>query len=64
MHAQEGCFVYANYEGWTNYFHMDMIRFPRSEPVATPEEKDIYPAAKSEMERLVDEYFEHERSIG
>lgn len=63
MHAQEGCFVYANQTWWTRFFEMDVIRFPRKEPVATPEAKDIYPAAKSEIERLVDAYFEREQSI-
>jgi len=60
MHAQEGSFVCANQEWWTSIFHPDVIRFPRTGPISSPVPGDIYPATKSEIEVLVEEYFANE----
>lgn len=57
MQAQEGSFVYANQTGWTSFFKVDVIRFPRTQPVASPLPGDIYPTTRSEIEQLVFDYF-------
>lgn len=60
MQAQEGSFVYANQATWTSFFRVDVIRFPRTERVASPLPGDIYPAVQSEIEQLVADYFSNE----
>jgi len=60
MQAQEGSFVYANQATWTSFFRVDVIRFPRTEPVASPHPGDIYPKTQSEIEQLVSDYFANE----
>lgn len=60
MHAQEGSFVYANQASWASDYRMDIIRFPHTQPVETPMNRDIYPLIQSDMEQLVSAYFESE----
>lgn len=59
LQAQHGVFIYATYN-WEVDFPMDRIVFPRTGPPPFPTKEDIYPAHKSALEQLLDQYFDLE----
>lgn len=62
LQSQHGCFLFANHEWYLNYY-MDRIVFPWSGTPAFPSRDQIYPAHKSALEQLLDQYFFNERRI-
>jgi hypothetical protein len=61
LQAQEGVFIYTNYN-WDVDYPLDRIVFPNSSmPAPVPGER-IYPSAKSPLEHLLDQYFSVERA--
>lgn len=63
LHAQSGCFLFTPYDQFEQYYDFDRILFPFEEPYLDLNEKDIYPERKSELEILLDQYFNSEKRI-
>lgn len=62
LEAQFGVFLYCPFDGLESWYAPDWILFPHSSPVATPTAEEVYPARKSSLEILLDQYFASERS--
>jgi hypothetical protein len=63
LQAQSGCFLFTPYVNIEQYYHFDRIIFPHSEPFGGLTSLEIYPARKSELEILLDHFFNTEMRI-
>lgn len=63
LQAQQGCFVYTPYADFELYYEFDRIIFPFSEQYKGIPLEHIYPSRKSELEILLDHYFNAEIKI-
>jgi hypothetical protein len=63
LQAQQGCFVYTPYADFEFYYDFDKIIFPFSEPYKDIPIENIYPERKSELEILLDHYFNTEKKL-
>jgi len=63
LQAQQGCFVFTPYENFEFYYDFDKIIFPFSEPYQEILKENIYPERKSELEILLDHFFNSEKRI-
>jgi hypothetical protein len=63
LQAQQGCFVYTPYADIEFYYDFDKIIFPFSEPYRGILNENIYPEHKSELEILLDQYFNTEKKL-
>lgn len=63
LQAQEGCFLYAPYTDFETFYPFDKIIFPFTEPFSELKDADIYPKRKSELETILDHYFNVEEKI-
>jgi hypothetical protein len=62
MQAQRGVFLYAP-TNWDHIYAMDRSVFPFTGYPSEPTEQDVYPARKSQLEILLDQYFDNERKL-
>ncbi len=63
LEAQKGCFIFTPEINIENFYDFDRILFPFNPAIGKLKEEDIYPIHKSELEILLDHYFETERRI-
>lgn len=63
LQAQHGCFLYTPYANLECYYDFDRIIFPFSNPFNDLQKKEIYPERKSELEILLDHFFNSESKI-
>lgn len=63
LEAQEGCFLFSSILEIEQVYDFDRIVFPFSEPFNKIEKEFIYPEKKSELEILLDHYFNAESKI-
>ncbi|MEN9907843.1 MAG: hypothetical protein RLZZ540_984 [Bacteroidota bacterium] len=63
LQAQKGCFLFTPYDRIEQYYHFDRIIFPYTTPFSEIDGKDIYPERKSELEIILDHYFDTEKRI-
>lgn len=64
LQAQKGCFLFTPYDKIEQYYNFDRITFPFTTPFSQIDRKDIYPTRKSELEIILDYYFDTEKRIG
>jgi hypothetical protein len=57
LQAQRGKFIYANHDWASGYYPPDRIVFPWSGLPSAPSRDEIYPSIKSEIEKLLDQWF-------
>lgn len=62
LQAQKGVFLYAP-TNWEFHYPMDRIVFPYQGRPSYPTERDIYPDRKSQLELLLDQFFDNERKL-
>lgn len=60
LEAQQGAFVECG-SNWIVRYPIDRIEFPASLPPSSPTPDQIYPERKSQLEQLLEHYFEAER---
>ncbi len=60
LQAQSGCFLYTPYPELEKQYDFDRIMFPFTEPYAGLTSELIYPTRKSELEILLDQFFNSE----
>ncbi|HET8573963.1 MAG TPA: FRG domain-containing protein [Edaphocola sp.] len=63
LQAQDGCFLFTPYANIEMYYNFDKIVFPFSHSYNKLYSTDIYPDRKSELEILLDHYFNSEQKI-
>ena len=63
LQAQQGCFMFTPYSHLEFFYDFDRIKFPFSEPYSAIRSDHIYPQRKSELEQLLDHYFNMEGRI-
>jgi hypothetical protein len=63
LQAQEGCFMFSPYNNIEFFYDFDRIVFPYSEPYNVINKNQIYPKRKSELEQMLDQYFNMEGRI-
>lgn len=63
LQAQKGAFVYTPYSDTEFYYDFDRIVFPYTEPYDAVVKSDVYPDKKSELEILLDQFFNSEERI-
>lgn len=63
LQTQEGCFLYMPYIDFETLYTFDKIIFPFTEPFSELKDVDIYPERKSELETILDHYFNVEEKI-
>ena len=63
LEAQHGVFLFCPYDGLERVYDVDKILFPYAGPLDNPAREEIYPARKSPLEILLDQYFAHEDLI-
>jgi len=63
LQAQKGCFLYTPYDKIEMFYDFDKIIFPFSYSFREIGKEDIYPERKSELEIMLDSYFNMERRI-
>ncbi|MGF7072340.1 FRG domain-containing protein [Mucilaginibacter sp. 3215] len=63
LQAQQGCFMFTPYSQIEFFYDFDRIIFPFSEPYSAIRSGHIYPKRKSELEQLLDHYFNMEERI-
>lgn len=63
LEAQHGCFVFCPYDNVERLYDFDRILFPNTHPLRGVGRDDVYPARKSHLEVLLDQYFMNERMI-
>lgn len=63
LQAQKGCFLYTPYADIEFYYDFDRIIFPYSYPFNEIPKEHIYPIQKSELEILLDQYFNSEKRL-
>lgn len=62
LQAQRGVFLYVPMN-WDLYYGMDRILFPYTGHPSYPTKRDIYPDRKSQLEILLDQFFDNEHKI-
>jgi len=62
LQAQAGVFLYVT-TNWEIYYPMDRIVFPYKGYPSFPTKSDIYPERKSQLEILLDQFFDNERKL-
>ncbi|MBM3526287.1 MAG: FRG domain-containing protein, partial [Alphaproteobacteria bacterium] len=62
LQAQAGTFLYAPLN-WDMFYRMDRIVFPYRGYPAYPTRGDVYPDRKSQLEILLDQFFDNERKL-
>jgi hypothetical protein len=62
LQAQAGVFLYAP-TNWEVHYPMDRIVFPYSGYPAFPTKRDVYPDRKSQLEILLDQFFDNEKKL-
>ena len=62
LQAQRGVFLFAP-TNWDLHYPMDRIVFPPTGYPAYPTQKDIYPDGKSQLELLLDHFFDNEQKL-
>lgn len=63
LQAQQGCFVFTPYVNIEFFYDFDKIIFPFSEPYKDILIENVYPERKSELEILLDQYFNAEKKL-
>jgi FRG domain len=63
LQAQKGCFLFTPYNDIEYYYDFDKILFPFEKPFENLSKSEIYPDRKSELEILLDQYFNTEEKI-
>ncbi|MCT4601998.1 MAG: FRG domain-containing protein [Marinifilum sp.] len=63
LQAQKGCFLFTPYDKIEMFYDFDKILFPFDSPFNKILKEDIYPERKSELEIMLDSYFDTERRI-
>jgi hypothetical protein len=63
LQAQEGCFLFTPFTEIEQYYDFDKIIFPFDVPFDKITKNEIYPKRKSELEILLDQYFNTEKRI-
>lgn len=63
LQAQRGCFLFSPFQNIETLYDFDRITFPFSENFKGIGDNDIYPVRKSEIEILLDLYFDTEEKI-
>lgn len=63
LQAQKGCFLFTPYDDIEYYYDFDKILFPFEKPFENLSKSEIYPERKSELEILIDQYFNTEEKI-
>jgi hypothetical protein len=63
LQAQSGCFLFTPYYQIESFYDFDRILFPFSSPFNKISKQDIYPNRKSELEIMLDLYFNKERRL-
>ncbi len=63
LQAQSGCFLFTPFHNIETLYDFDRITFPFSENFKGIADNDIYPVRKSEIEILLDLYFDTEEKI-
>jgi len=63
LEAQKGCFLFTPYDVIEHFYRFDRITFPFTKPLEGINKKDIYPERKSELEIILDHFFNSEERI-
>lgn len=63
LEAQNGCFIFSSISEIEQIYDFDRIVFPFTEAYTRIEKEHIYPEKKSELEILLDHYFNSEKKI-
>ncbi|TNJ46090.1 FRG domain-containing protein [Tamlana fucoidanivorans] len=63
LQAQKGCFLFTPYHQIEQYYPFDRIIFPYTESYNKIKKADIYPERKSELEIILDGFFDTEKRI-
>lgn len=63
LQAQEGCFLFSPFTDIEKYYDFDKIIFPYEISFDEIKKNEIYPNRKSELEILLDQYFDTEERI-
>lgn len=63
LHAQKGCFLFTPYDRIEQYYPFDRITFPFTTAHNNIDKNDIYPERKSELEIILDCFFNTEKQI-
>lgn len=63
LQAQQGCFLFTPYFDIEFFYNFDKIIFPFTEPYKNISIESIYPKRKSELEILLDQYFNAEKRL-
>lgn len=63
LEAQKGCFLFTPYGRIEYFYRFDRITFPFTKPFEGIDKKDIYPERKSELEIILDHFFDTEKRI-
>ncbi|MBN0986108.1 FRG domain-containing protein [Amphritea pacifica] len=62
LEAQQGKFLFCP-SSWDFIYDMDRIEFPQTGMPAYPTRSDIYPPRKSQLELLLDQFFDYETRL-
>lgn len=60
LQAQKGCFLFTPWDRIEQYYHFDRITFPFTKSFNEIDKEDIYPERKSELEIILDYFFNSE----
>lgn len=63
LESQKGCFLFTPYGVIEHFYHFDRITFPFAKQFEEISMKDIYPERKSELEIILDHFFDTEERI-
>ncbi len=63
LEAQKGCFLFTPYDRIEYFYRFDRITFPFTKPFNEISRNDIYPERKSELEIILDHFFDTEKRI-
>jgi hypothetical protein len=63
LEAQKGCFLFTPYDVIEHFYRFDRITFPFTKSFEGISKKDIYPERKSELEIILDHFFDTEKRI-
>ena len=63
LEAQCGEFLYCPHPNFENFYQLDRILFPYTEPLININYSDVYPERKSNLEILLDQFFMNELMI-
>ena len=63
LQAQEGCFMFSPYNNIEFFYDFDRILFPYTVPYSGIRTNQIYPTQKSELEIMLDHFFNMEKRI-